>query len=645
MTLTVADIERWDAGSVREVFHAASSRAQAAADAANGLATLPAFTNWGGVAAQAAREAIGKTRRDLDAHGREAMAVANAARGAADEIERIKSDLATLRADAESLGMEIDVISGKVLPGRTIRDPMEALLKQEQLQPRLDKIVAEANLVDVALANAIHMADGSVPFDTDNLNKPMLDQPLPRDPKEFAKFWRSLTKEQKDYLYNKDHNIGHHPGMPAGDADDPGADYYNRLNLADQLPQAEATDATASGQPTNLDEALSGIAGQPVTAPATALDRSLNQHTGSGKGDEARSTRSPLTAPIVEADPSVIDQQRARVESARQTLDAAQAKLDAAAAQIYTQGAGPSHDDTDSLRQAVFDARRELTDQTKILSDLNQAAAESGIPTRPVPALPENAQVQALPPQPSAFAEGSRALSEGSLGIIPDVAKDVDVFTNWGQHSGAEQTGAVLDAAGLVPIPGTKGVTEGIEHGLDALNAARHFDDVPAPHHIDDVAGAHASPDVPHHAADTSDTHHISDDTGHVAPYGFEDTTALLTTSEAAGGHLIERHVGQTFDDLSARLAEGPRPGTVSTFATADEASTAVSTALQHNQAAIDAWVAHGATDRLRISVPFDGGAVLVRGATSTVPGTSVLVVLQGVGNGRWIVLTGYPKP
>ena len=163
MVLTVADIERWDAGSVREVFHAATSHAQAAQDAANGLATLPAFSTWGGVAAEAAKEAIGKTRRDLDAHGQEALAVANAARTAADEIEQIKSELATVKADAESLGMEIDSATGQVLPGRSIRDPMEALLKEQQLQPRLDKIVAEANMVDIALANAIHMADGTVP--------------------------------------------------------------------------------------------------------------------------------------------------------------------------------------------------------------------------------------------------------------------------------------------------------------------------------------------------------------------------------------------------------------------------------------------------------------------------------------------------
>ena len=61
MTLTVADIGRWDAGDVREVFHAATSRAQAAFDAADGLAELPAFETWGGEAADAAREAIRRT--------------------------------------------------------------------------------------------------------------------------------------------------------------------------------------------------------------------------------------------------------------------------------------------------------------------------------------------------------------------------------------------------------------------------------------------------------------------------------------------------------------------------------------------------------------------------------------------------------
>ncbi|WP_233716860.1 alpha/beta hydrolase [Mycolicibacterium vinylchloridicum] len=247
MTLTVLDIERWNAGDVREVFHAAISRAQAAKDAADGLATLPAFATWGGEAAEAAKDAIGQTRKDLDAHGNEAQAVANAARHAADEIERIKAELATLKADAQSLGMEIDPVAGTVVPGPSVRNPMEAELKEMQLQPRLDKIVADANLVDVALANAINMAGGKTPIPSTGPHPQIPDRPPPDDPTQFADYWRSLSKEQKDYLYSQDHNIGNHPGMPAGDDQHPAADYYNKLNLADQLAtsQAAASEADA----------------------------------------------------------------------------------------------------------------------------------------------------------------------------------------------------------------------------------------------------------------------------------------------------------------------------------------------------------------------------------------------------------------
>lgn len=247
MPLTVADIECWDAGDVREVFHAATSRAQAVFDAADGLATLPAFETWGGESAEAAREAIGRTRKDLDAHGNEALAVANAARGAADNIERVKSELATLKADAAALGMEIDPVAGRVLPGPKIRNPMEAELKRAQLQPRLDKIVAEANLVDMALANAIHMAAGSTPIPAaPHDNRPdvqaALDNPLPEDPMAFHDLWTTLSPEEKDWLYSQDHNLGNHPGMPfGGGGADAGKDFYNRLHL-DELQQAAQAD-------------------------------------------------------------------------------------------------------------------------------------------------------------------------------------------------------------------------------------------------------------------------------------------------------------------------------------------------------------------------------------------------------------------
>ncbi|WP_328360453.1 TNT domain-containing protein [Mycobacterium sp. NBC_00419] len=233
MTLTVLDIERWNAGDVREVFHAATSRAQAAMEAADGLATLPAFETWGGQAAEAAKEAIGQTRRDLDAAGNEALAVANAAGSAADEIERIKLELASLRADAESLGMEIDPVAGTVLPGPKVRNPMEAELKQAQLQPRLDKIVAEANLIDMALANAINMAGGKVPI------PPLTRIDGPGVPSTHRPSWPE-----------------NHDQLNGGRAADP------TPSVQDLLTGAGRPDA--GGQPADVNQTLDRIAGVPA---------------------------------------------------------------------------------------------------------------------------------------------------------------------------------------------------------------------------------------------------------------------------------------------------------------------------------------------------------------------------------------------
>ncbi|GAY13292.1 alpha/beta hydrolase [Mycobacterium sp. shizuoka-1] len=293
MTLTVADIERWNAGDVREVFHAADSRAQAAFDAADGLATLPAFNSWGGESAEAAKQAIGQTRKDLDSHGNEALSVANAARAAADEIDRIKAELASLKADAEALDMEIDPVAGRVLPGPKIRNPMEAELKQAQLQPRLDTILAEANTVDIALANAINMAGGKTPVPPSlHANDPELQQalnrPLPEDPKQFHDLWEKLSTEDRDLLYSRDHNIGNHPGMPVGDADHPGFDHYNRLNLADQLAKAEAAQGRVDALTAEHPDWANGQNIPPPNKPGAIFDGRLKYEAWQRQFDGAR---------------------------------------------------------------------------------------------------------------------------------------------------------------------------------------------------------------------------------------------------------------------------------------------------------------------------------------------------------------------
>src|SRR4051812_7536002 len=124
MSVSVADIERWNPGDVREVFHATRSRAEAAFEAADGITKLPAFRAWGGKASIAAKDASEQLRRDLDAQGNEALAVSQAARTAADDMQHVKDDLEQLRAEVEHAGYQLDPAGSRVLPGPNPRTPL-----------------------------------------------------------------------------------------------------------------------------------------------------------------------------------------------------------------------------------------------------------------------------------------------------------------------------------------------------------------------------------------------------------------------------------------------------------------------------------------------------------------------------------------
>ncbi|ORB50482.1 alpha/beta hydrolase [Mycolicibacterium rhodesiae] len=196
MTLSVADIERWDPEAVREVFHAASARSGAATDAARASEQLPAFESWGGVSADAARDAIHKTRVDLDAHAREALAVAQAAQKAAQDIEKVKIELRELKDDARSQGLDVDPASNTVVKGPGFKGTAADLAaKIADLQTRLNAILAEANGVDAELAAAINMADGKLPIPDAQPTPPPPPESTP--PEDVKKWWDSLTPEQQ----------------------------------------------------------------------------------------------------------------------------------------------------------------------------------------------------------------------------------------------------------------------------------------------------------------------------------------------------------------------------------------------------------------------------------------------------------------
>jgi hypothetical protein len=214
VTLSVADIERWDPEAVREVFHAASARSGASTDAARASEQLPAFECWGGVAADAARDAIHQTRVDLDAHAREALAVAQAAQKAAQDIEKVKVELRDLKDDARSEGLDVDPATSTVVKGRGFTGtPAELATKIADLQARLNAILAEANGVDAELAAAINMADGKLPIpDAQPTPTPPPESTPPEDVK---KWWDSLTPEQQQAeLRDNPPYLGNLNGIP-----------------------------------------------------------------------------------------------------------------------------------------------------------------------------------------------------------------------------------------------------------------------------------------------------------------------------------------------------------------------------------------------------------------------------------------------
>lgn len=300
--------------------------------------------------------------------------------------------------------------------------------------------------------------------------------------------------------------VDYHPGERPGDKPDgkpgdkpPAANDPNGLAsllLPPEKPDGSVQPKPGDKPPANAMDLIAGeqakrdaaaAAAQPGTGPLTPLD-ALAGKDGKPAADP-RYTKNPLLAPIVAADPSSVDQQRAKVDAAQRAVDAAQAKADASVNQSITTGPYNGHDlnGSNPLARELFDARHNLTEQTKLLQDMNATTAETGGHQVPVPALPENADRQAFAPGPTfgeraaeGLTDASHDLSRGTLGIVPDVAQDIHTFRHWDEASGGERAGAVLDSASL--IPGGKLIGEA-GHGLDALaGAIRHGDDIPTPH-------------------------------------------------------------------------------------------------------------------------------------------------------------------
>jgi filamentous hemagglutinin len=121
----------------------------------------------------------------------------------------------------------------------------------------------------------------------------------------------------------------------------------------------------------------------------------------------------------------------------------------------------------------------------------------------------------------------------------------------------------------------------------------------------------------------------------------------VLVDHEAAGGHLIAKHVGKTDVELVARLVAEPGITGASTFYDLAAAARAVEETIKANEAAIGIWLSGSGYKRNyqhRVSMPV--GRVLTPGASSPADSSSVriVVVRNAAMPGGFLVLTGYPQ-
>ncbi|SLG33283.1 Uncharacterised protein [Mycobacteroides abscessus subsp. abscessus] len=226
-------------------------------------------------------------------------------------------------------------------------------------------------------------------------------------------------------------------------------------------------------QPSSASQLLGNMVGGPQQPTQPAAPG--NPNAGSLQG---------ILQPSPSAD--AVQKQLDLVNQAQDRVKQAQSVVDQSAAQVYMSPQNaPGPDDVKRQGQALFDARRELTDQTLALTEMNQRLIDNGQPPIQIPLLPDNVSRQAFPPEPSKAQEFSGAWSEFSkstYGIVPDIPTDIRTATNFDQASGADKAALALDGMAIVPGLGAigrglKGI-EGIRGGEAAIRAA---DDIPLP--------------------------------------------------------------------------------------------------------------------------------------------------------------------
>jgi hypothetical protein len=120
-----------------------------------------------------------------------------------------------------------------------------------------------------------------------------------------------------------------------------------------------------------------------------------------------------------------------------------------------------------------------------------------------------------------------------------------------------------------------------------------------------------------------------------------------LSQDEAAGGHILRKHVGQTDEQLLQRLDREPRITGASTYTDRQAAEQAVGAAIATSQDRIQHWLGRSG-GHPNLVLDYDSadpiGRTINRGESQSRPCAHALVVLKYFGPNQYYVLTSYPE-
>jgi|SRR5208282_990544 len=135
--------------------------------------------------------------------------------------------------------------------------------------------------------------------------------------------------------------------------------------------------------------------------------------------------------------------------------------------------------------------------------------------------------------------------------------------------------------------------------------------------------------------------------TGHEESHLASGPSRDLSQDEAAGGHILRKHVGQTDDELRERLERERHITGASTYTDRPAAERAVGSAIAQSQGRIENWLSHtGGHPNLVLDYdsPEPIGRTMNRGEDRAHPCSHALVILKYAGPNDYYVLTSYPE-